>query len=401
MRTVRTSFQVGFLALIAFGLYQGVNCEAWCPFGGVELLTRWIPEGTLICSLASSNLFVIAALLGLTLIARRAFCGWICPLGALGEWSGRLGERWFGPRRDVSPRVDAVLSLGKYGVLAVILGMTYATGELFFRAFDPCYALISLHGHEITAAAYVVLGGLVVGSLFVHVPFCRWLCPLAAVLNPLSRFGLLRIAKNPDSCSGCALCDKACPMRIPVSKVDQVTHARCIACLECSTGCPRKGGRAVDLRLPRFGPKVPRGVVPVLVVVAVAAAFGLSETFSFAAYTRERGDPDGVALRQERFEVEGLRCRGTSEEFCKLLFDRMDSHALEGYLRVECFPSPGVGWARVTFDGQRVDREKVVRAFSEPELRLESLDLGALLASPTGGGEAAKPTKFRLHRTEP
>ena len=78
---------------------------------------------------------------------------------------------------------DRVLSLGKYVVLAVVLYLTYRAGELIFRGFDPCYALISKHGEDITFWTYAVSGAVLAGSLVSSVPFCRWLCPLAAVLN--------------------------------------------------------------------------------------------------------------------------------------------------------------------------------------------------------------------------
>ena len=86
-------------------------------------------------------------------------------------------------RRQVPYVLDRSLALLKYAVLAFILYITWTSGELLFRAADPCYALISRHGKDITIWAYVVSGAVVLGSLFVMVPFCRWLCPLAAIFH--------------------------------------------------------------------------------------------------------------------------------------------------------------------------------------------------------------------------
>ena len=80
-----------------------------------------------------------------------------------------------------------MLALLKYAVLAIILYATWSTGELLFRGYDPCYALISRHGEDITFWAYAVAGAIVVASLVIVVPFCRWFCPLAAGAQSSSR----------------------------------------------------------------------------------------------------------------------------------------------------------------------------------------------------------------------
>ena len=87
------------------------------------------------------------------------------------------------PEQRIPAALDRVLSLLKYVVLGVILLATWRTGELVFRGYDPCYALISRHGTDITVWAYVVTGMIAVASLVVAMPFCRWFCPFATVQN--------------------------------------------------------------------------------------------------------------------------------------------------------------------------------------------------------------------------
>ena len=210
MNTTRRILQFGFLALTLVGVYvfRG-NCERWCPFGGVETLYTYVTEGSLTCSLAISNFYILGGVLVMTLLLRRVFCGYMCPIGTISDWLQRGAARMGVRSVRVSARVDGWLSLLKYVLLAVILFFTYRSAELVFRAFDPCYALISRHGTDITFWAYVVAGAVVVASLFMVMPFCRWLCPLAAVLNPFSRVGLTRIKRDSDACLDCGECATA------------------------------------------------------------------------------------------------------------------------------------------------------------------------------------------------
>jgi polyferredoxin len=193
MKNSRRIVQAGVLAITLVGVFLlGSNAELWCPFGGVEAIYTYATEGNLLCSLGISNFYILAAVIVTVLLLRRAFCGYACPIGAISEWLGVLANRFGVKTFRVLPKWDRVLSLGKYLVLAAILAATWRLGELEFRGYCPAYALLSRHGADITFWAYVVAGGIAVVSLFVTMPFCRWFCPLAAVLNPLSRFGLGR-----------------------------------------------------------------------------------------------------------------------------------------------------------------------------------------------------------------
>ena len=256
MQKLRTLFQLAFLLLLArmvLGLGGG-DFEKWCPFGGVESLYLFFFEGTFTCSLGSSNFFFLLAILVLTLLSKRAFCGWICPLGALGEWVGKARDKFLPGRRWSPPaKIDRWLRLLKYPILVVILYFTWTEKELIFRAFDPYYALASKGGEDISYWAYIALGGLLVGAFFMKQPFCRYLCPLAAVLNPFSRAGVLRVVRSESRCISCGKCDQACEMGILVSKEAEVIHARCNLCLECVSACPVKDTLYLALPGPSAG----------------------------------------------------------------------------------------------------------------------------------------------------
>lgn len=248
---VRTALQlavVGAAAVAGWRFATGrslVSVETYCPFGGLETAWAFVTRQRFTCSTGAANLGLFLALLGLTLLARRAFCAWACPVGALFEWQGklaaRLRKRRLLPRPlRVPPRADAALRVVlRSAVLATLLAATWTTGELVFRGYDPYYIVFSAHGHDVRTWSYALLAGLVLLAFAVPMAWCRYLCPLGAVIWPLSAIGRLRVARTAASCSGCGVCDRACPQGIRVSDMDAVRTGECTLCLECTGVCPK------------------------------------------------------------------------------------------------------------------------------------------------------------------
>jgi ferredoxin len=365
VRLTRRVVQLGFLALTLAAVFVvGANAERWCPFGGVEALYTYLHEGNLLCSLGISNFYILAAVLVTTLLLRRVFCGYMCPIGTLSEWIGRGAARCKLRPRTVPPGADRALSLLKYAVLGVILFITYRASELLFRGFDPCYALLSRHGEDITFWAYVVAGAIVIGSVFVTMPFCRWLCPLAAVLNPFSRVGLTRIRRNTETCIDCGKCSRVCPMAIPVDTVREVTAARCMSCMECVEACPPKASGSVTWGPPaNLGRRWPQAALVVIMLACVGVAVTASYAFPIASFRVVRGQTP-ARTESVQLTVTGLHCRGSATSFAYYL-ERDDAFAIPGYLKIEAWPSPGGGKARITFDPSQTNAQAIKQAITE------------------------------------
>ena len=170
MLKTRIAVQLLFLAVTLAGVFvlRG-NAELWCPLGGVEALYGYVTEGHMICSLGVSNFYVLGAVLAMTVLVRRAFCGYMCPVGTVSEWFHAAAKRLRLPTLKVTGLGDRALAMLKYSVLAAILFLTWRGGELSFRGFDPCYALISRHGADITLWAYIVGGVILAASAVTHV----------------------------------------------------------------------------------------------------------------------------------------------------------------------------------------------------------------------------------------
>jgi len=231
---------LGLVVYLALG-YGNRSFEAYCPFGGVESLWGLLADGGFTCTLGPLNLSFLLALLGLVLLCKKAFCGWACPIGFLGELAARLGGLGWEKRPRVPSKANAWLKLLRYAVLAVALFFTYRTSELVLRGYDPFYLIFSGFGHGSAGIlSIVVFAVLAVGAFMVPMLFCRYLCPMGAVFDSFSRLGLIRIRRDESRCTACGRCGQACLQDIPVHKVRTVRHRDCTNCLECVDACPEK-----------------------------------------------------------------------------------------------------------------------------------------------------------------
>ncbi len=270
-RTLRRVVQLGFAAFIAFiairhvlvgeaGATITASWEAYCPLGGLETLYRYVTSGGKFVSHTHlSNLVVLVAALATALVARNAFCGWVCPLGLIQDltsgFSRFLQRRVPFVRKAVKSIkrrgarlavVDRPLRLLKYVVLVWAVTGAAVYGFLVFRDYDPWAALFGLVELSI-GPGLIVLGLTFVASFFVERPWCRYACPLGAATGLVSKLSPVYLKREGDACKSCAVCSRACPMGLPVHTADKIKSAECIGCLECVDKCPREG--ALELKL--------------------------------------------------------------------------------------------------------------------------------------------------------
>ena len=252
------------------------SVDALCPFGAVETMWTWVTTGSFISKIHPSNIAVGVGLLAAVLIAGNAFCGWICPFGAIQDALHWLKKKLHIPSVAVPPRVDRVLRRGRFVVLGVVVVASATTLKLWFADYDPyvtLFALSWLFEPDLATmwpglAILVVILGL---SMLVERAWCRYLCPLGGVLSILSHVSILRIRRTASACTDCNLCNKPCPVGIDVARAAPVVSADCIGCLECVASCPKAGALAVAAAPPwaslraRFEARVPPGPVPVTV----------------------------------------------------------------------------------------------------------------------------------------
>lgn len=276
-RTFRRLVQFAFALFILFITIQHVvvgegsekitaSPEAFCPFGGLETLYRYVASGGAFVSHTHlSNVVLLVAVLVTAFLFRSAFCGWVCPLGFIQDMISSLGDVFrkrypryrkalnnFKVRNTWLAIVDRYLRLVKFGVLAWAIVGAGVYGYMVFREYDPWSALINIAEFSFTPGLVVLLITLV-ASFFIERPWCRYACPLGAASGLLGKFSPTYLKRQESACTVCQVCTKACPMGLEIHTADTIKSADCIACLECVGACPRNGALEVKIGLPVVG----------------------------------------------------------------------------------------------------------------------------------------------------
>ena len=174
--------------------------------------------------------FVLVSLL---LWGRGTFCGWLCPFGALQEFTGKLARLCRLPQVTLSRAMDARLKRLKYVALALILASA-ATGFAVdtLLELEPFKTAITLNFVRAWPYAAYALA-LLVASAFVHKFFCRYLCPLGASLALLGRFRLVDWIPRRSECgTPCQTCRHRCDYQA-IKPDGAVVYAECFQCMDC------------------------------------------------------------------------------------------------------------------------------------------------------------------------
>ena len=253
---IRLAVQIFFFALIALiavnqtleeagkaiPILSSASLHAICPFGGVVSVYQFITTGTFVRKVHSASFILMWIVFVLTLFLGPVFCGWVCPFGSIQEWFGKLGRKIFKKRfnRIIPYKVDRILRYLRYVALGLIVYMTATTATLMFANIDPYFALFNFWTSEVAIGGVIVLIVVLLLSLLVERPFCKYACPYGALLGAFNLFRIFKIRRNTSTCINCKACDRSCPMNIPVSTSGAVRNHQCITCLKCTTeqACP-------------------------------------------------------------------------------------------------------------------------------------------------------------------
>jgi polyferredoxin len=251
------TFLIGIRHLLPDESASGGSFDAFCPFGAIETMWVYLATGQTLKTTNLLNFALLSGVLAVSLVAGRAFCGWMCPLGAVQEGLARFSRRLGGEKRHVRGKhskiripvhlpvwIDQPLRYAKYAILGlVILASAFATYPPLYQ-FCPVRAVFSFK--LTTGLMWSVLIVFLVTSLLVERIWCKYLCPLGAALAIFNKVSPVHLSTDFTACNRCGRCDIDCSMNIQ-DIPDNLNQAECIRCLECWETCARKN--ALELKL--------------------------------------------------------------------------------------------------------------------------------------------------------
>jgi polyferredoxin len=252
-----------------------------------SLSSRSLPTGAWLC----------LAVAGATVLLGRVFCGWVCPLGTLHNIFGAMGDRrgpqrvrgWFRAKylllafllagsavgiqltgifdpmsllvRHMAVGIDPAVNYAANGAM----GSVPASGPLAAAA-HPVYAFLKntvlafRQPHFAQGAPMaLLLFAVLLLNLVERRLWCRYVCPLGALLGLLCRFAPFK-RRTSDACNSCGLCDRKCQGGIRASAW---AAPECLYCMACTRGCPKRATSFGLSAAPAGGPVSPgrRGVL--------------------------------------------------------------------------------------------------------------------------------------------
>ncbi len=255
------------------------GAEGFLPISALISLKYWLQTG-IINGIHPSGLFILLAIITVTVLFKKAFCSWLCPIGTLSESLWMLGKRLFGCNLHVPMVLDYLLRSLKYLLLLFfvwsILRMDVPSLAAFIYSPYNKVADIKMYMFfaDISTTALWTIIVLLALSVVIRNFWCRYLCPYGALLGILGWLSPFKITRSRESCIDCELCTKACPANIKVHATTRVWSDECMSCLKCVEVCPVKD--TLNVRLTARSRPVPNWVFGTLVAGVFVAITGLA-----------------------------------------------------------------------------------------------------------------------------
>jgi polyferredoxin len=282
-RVTQTVFLLLFLYLFLLTVYHPDNVKGgpvtlFFDFDPLVMLTIWL-GGHAVASALLLSLITLA----LTLIFGRWFCGWICPFGAVHNWFTSM--RGIKGKDKIKRDGYSVWQKSKYYILVIILVCVFFGANLagwldpfsfFFRAMataifplinaglqglfdwtydvnplglsvvsEPVYGVLRQYflafsqPHYLWGMLFGVLFGAIIALNFFRARFwCRYICPLGALLGIFGKNPVVRLKIDPEKCTDCDACVMDCQGGSDPQSMDSWKPAECFFCWNCHSGCP-------------------------------------------------------------------------------------------------------------------------------------------------------------------
>ena len=228
-------FRMSFLTvtLVFLGFYANAQLSVvnlMALFGALTTSFSW--QAFLLDPLTFILWFAVAA--ALLFWGRGAYCGWLCPFGALQEITNRIARaaripQWtlpWGLNERLWP-IKYMIFLGLFGVSLGSIEQAEHLAEI--EPFKTAIILKFVRAWPFIAYAAALL----MAGLFVERFYCRYLCPLGAALAIPARLRMFDWLKRYHDCGNpCQVCAHDCPVQA-IHPTGEINPNECVTCLHC------------------------------------------------------------------------------------------------------------------------------------------------------------------------
>ncbi|WP_261193797.1 NosR/NirI family protein [Pseudoruegeria sp. SHC-113] len=262
-------FRYGFLTLtlVFLGWYANAQLSVvnlMALFGALTSDFSW--QAFLLDPLTFILWFSVAA--ALLFWGRGAYCGWLCPFGALQELTNHIARRLGVPQVKLPWGLHERLWAVKYMIFLGLFGISLASIEQAehlaeIEPFKTAIVLKFMRAWPFVAYAAALL----IAGLFVERFYCRYLCPLGAALAIPARLRMFDWLKRYKECgSPCQTCANECMVQA-IHPTGEINPNECLNCMHCQvlyqskTKCPVVI-RQLKRRAAVTQPDLPSGTAP-------------------------------------------------------------------------------------------------------------------------------------------
>lgn len=167
----------------------------------------------------------IVILILMTFVTGRTFCAHICPVGTIQELASRIPGKKFMIQNRAAPQAVRLVVLA-----GVIAGIIWSVNLPAYTGAEAFFSLALTTG-------FFVFAAILIASVFVYRPLCRFICPFGAVFAGATAVGKTCIART-DACINCRKCEKVCPTG---EAGPWERKPECYLCGRCIEVCPVEG----------------------------------------------------------------------------------------------------------------------------------------------------------------
>ncbi|MCX7914334.1 MAG: 4Fe-4S binding protein [Thermodesulfovibrionales bacterium] len=281
MKNLRRLSQALFLLIFLFLFIQteskgkdelGYPVKIFLDFDPLLLITTLLSAHTV-----EKAFYLSLILIFVTAIFGRVFCGWICPLGTLNNIVSTLKKPSFPLQREelyklkyyiliffivssfLGIQITGILDPLSFLIRSLSISIYPAFNYMITSFFDSIYNLRIPVVIDISEYIYSLLKrtillfqqsyykqGFFIGFLFISILalnfierrfWCKYLCPLGALLGILSTFSLLKRSVS-EGCTECGKCATICQSNALPDRKNRWRQSECLFCWNCDDICP-------------------------------------------------------------------------------------------------------------------------------------------------------------------